>query len=310
VAADGARVALLAGEHCDAVAVRDVLAGRELGRWPIGGEGPSHYPGVGDWPLQLAGDRVAWTVTEARVTQVVIADAATGVVRREALPEGVGGFTLAGDGTLAYRRATHVGTTGDWAGELVLRAPDGTQRTLVSWGMADPSYAPVAYSGDHLVARRSQRADRQRHRPGVDELVDLAPDGTVRTLLRARPWALDDGGAPPGQELLGVDVEDGRIAWALRSCDEADIGAAAIADLPGDGLDATAPEHCRRPVVERTTLRLDLRARTTVAVRCPAACSGTLTRPSPRAPPAARTPSTSSRSGRSRCPRGVTGSGC
>jgi hypothetical protein len=56
----------------------------------------------------------------------------------------------------------------------------------------------------------------------------------------------------------------------LRDCDEAAVGAAAIADLPPDGIDATAREHCVWPVLERTTLRLDRRGRTTVAIGCPA----------------------------------------
>ncbi|HMJ36654.1 MAG TPA: hypothetical protein VK501_22305 [Baekduia sp.] len=272
VAADGARVAYATGDHCDVIAVRDLVADREIARWPAGDGARLTATDAG---FRLAGDRVAWNVdAPGGTSSVMVADAVTGVARREPKPTDTRSYALARDGTLAFLRNT--GFQEDWKHRIVLRAPGGADREIAAWSAWGTGISLLAFSGDELVVGLRQQARAVEHRAAADRLLALAPDGAVRTLLRARPPAEVDH-AHPGQELVGVDVEDGRIAWMLRDCDEAAVGAAAIADLPAGGIDATAPEHCPRPILERTTLRLDRLARTTVAVRCPAACSGTLT---------------------------------
>jgi hypothetical protein len=272
VAADGARVVYVTGARCDAIVVLDVLADRELARWPAGAEASLS---AGDASLRLAGDRVSWKVGDSDgAAGVMVGDVATGVVRREPQPADARAYALAPDGTLAF--LVNTGFQEDWKDRLVVRAAGGADREIAAWSAWASDVSLLAFSGDDLVVRVRQQARAGELREASDRVLALAPDGAVRTLLRAQP-PRDAGRSYPGQALIGTDVEGVRIAWMLRDCDEAAVGAAAIADLPPGGLDATAPEHCVRPVLERRTLRLDRRARTTVAVRCPAACSGRLT---------------------------------
>jgi hypothetical protein len=95
-------------------------------------------------------------------------------------------------------------------------------------------------------------------------VVVVRPDGSQRLLLRAR-------------KVLGVHVAGDRIAWALRDCDDLAVATARIAQLPEDGVDAMAPPHCPRPVVEGTTIAVDRDGRGKVPVRCANTCRGWLT---------------------------------
>jgi hypothetical protein len=271
-AADGARVAYQSGEHCEQLVVRDVVAGREIVRLPLTTVVGLH-PDAG--VLRLAGDWVSWERSDPdRRRHVMVADTRTGTVRDEPAPVEPSTYALAPDGTLAFLRGT--GFRHDWRYRLVLRPPGGVDREIANWSAWDASVTLVAFSGDALVVRVRQQARASERRPAADVLLALAPDGSARELLRALP-AADGSRTSPTPELLGADVEDGRLAWMLRDCDEVAVGSSAIADLPVGGIDLTRPERCARPVLERTLLRLDRRGRTTVAVRCPAACSGTLT---------------------------------
>jgi len=266
--ADGARVAYVAGEHCDEVVVRDVLAGREVGRLSVAS------PGTSITDLRLAGDLVSW---RAGAT-VVVADATTGAVRRETLPVDSSGDVLGRDGSLAYVDETgYPSTDSDWRIHLMLLAPGAPAREVASWPAWSTVVAPVGFSGGTLVVRVEQDASVVSPRTPSDQLLAFAPDGTARPLLRALPVPEGDPHISATPELLGADVEDDRIAWTLRDCDEATVGSVALADLPPGGIDATRLDHCVRPILERSVLRVDRRGRTTVAVRCPAACSGTLT---------------------------------
>jgi hypothetical protein len=249
-AADGARVAFVGGEHCDQIVVRDVVVGRELGRWPLVALGGR----LDDAGLSLAGDHVAWRrFLNDSTYMMVVADLATGLTRETPMPPSTWSFAVAPDGALAFVL--------DPGGpdRLVLRPADGgPDRALAAWPDLRPPPTVLGFSGATPVLRVRGAAS--------DRVVALTPEGGVRTLVATAPT-----------DLLGADVEDGRLAWMVRDCDEAAVSSAALADLPAGGVDLTAPGHCARPILERTLLRVDRRARTTVAVRCPAACSGTLT---------------------------------
>lgn len=84
-----------------------------------------------------------------------------------------------------------------------------------------------------------------------------------------------------------TDADGARVAYvAGEHCDEVvvrdvlagrEVARWPVAAATTPIGEITAPEHCARPVLERTLLGVDRRGRTTVALRCPAACSGTLT---------------------------------
>lgn len=265
-AVDGARVAFLAGEGCRTLVVRDVTAGREVARFPVRDRGP--YTGV-PAEAKLSGSFVAWREPDG----VQVADLASGAVRTVPWPTLEVAWALGADGRVAFLETDATPAVLTTSQRIVEWLPGAAEaRTVDTWrdDPANDTYAVlVGYSGTDLVYRKvARRGDRGV----VRVLLQPGGGGPARTLITAPESTL-----VPGQALLGVDAEDGRIAWAVRDCDEAAVSAAAIADLPAAGLDLTTPEHCARPVFERTTMAVDRRTgRATVAFRCPAACSGRL----------------------------------
>jgi hypothetical protein len=267
IAVDGTRVAYVDGSACDTVVVRDLVADREVARIAVPGGGPAD--------LRLAGDYVAWRpATPPAPRVIVVASLVTGAVVMSSLDPATGGFVLGPDGALGLEVTVPAEAVPLTSPVLVRRSFGGTDRVVADWPDSASNALMVGVAGDAIVTQRLLLG-RASHSADGDTVVALAPDGRTRPLLRH----LDRPTTPhlhANGPYAALDTEGGRLAWAVRTCDEIDVEASAIADLPPDGVDLGGPEHCRRPVLERRSVRLDRRGRGTVALRCPAACAGTL----------------------------------
>lgn len=244
--ADGVRLAYVDAD-CQTIVVRDLRTGRERARVPITG-GPRERPPYAYgtlWPLRLAGEHLIWGLptdagsTARTVMHVVLSTGMTTTMRWD----GARSAVLAPDGTLARLEDAPYDEHRLTTARVVITAPDGIDDVVATWlsqRISDETL--LGFTGRAVVLRRTHSAMRSDGRT-YDEVLAVRPDGTVRPLVRTpRAWS-----AGPGQALLSVAVDGGRLAWTARACGVVTVETARIADLPAGGRELRAPRRCARP---------------------------------------------------------------
>jgi hypothetical protein len=260
LAVSGTRLAYVPAGSCDAVEVVELLTGQTVARFPIDPDG-GPAPAMG--ALSLAGDHLSWPLSRpaSNGNAIISADIAHGTEAVAAGPGLIGDAVIAADGTLAFWRLDAHGSE-----HVIVQDPAGTIRADLP-PPPSGSRRPVGFAGSTLVLHQVRQGRR--------ELLGLAADNRLRTLVRGAEAA---GASRLGRQttgiLLGVDADDGRIAWAARSCDELVLGVAAPEELPGGGLDLRGSAVCRRPTLGSRGVRLDRHGRVGVLVHCPERCTG------------------------------------